>query len=605
MRRWCESAAFIWVLAQALTITVLFSGGIRASVFLFLVLTVIGIVASNRGLGIIVHVASLVVAAYLMYVIEVFVGAARIATLPVLVCLFVGYAGVLLILRGCSFSKSRLVDCELPALVTAFCLTVRWPQKTALDFLGLLKFEDNAAWVGVATQMFRADADPVFSGPAISLLRTFMAPVAVTHFGETGNPQLSNSYVIVGLTFKILMFVAATVGGVAISRLAPTSSRVARSLLAVSGSAISYVLMGLPLSTGHLTFIGALAFLWSYLCVSDETGDSKVGHRFLQVATVAGFVGIWWPLLPVGVLWLALQTSLSSSVRQFSGLVLKRYRWLIVTVGIGAVLGVITVGLRMTDLLPLGFKEFFQVKGGLQPLPPNLLPFGFAGVVALAVWRFSQSRVENWVMLVISLGLYAFGLVLISQFVGPDYGLNYSPAKLLLLTAIFLSPFMFLVPAFILRSQNHLTAVGLFLCLAMAQGAYVVGWSLNSPRVTPAPRWGKTLLDTADEGNTVVFCQTSVPERRFEAYECSRHASALFDMSLEVGEAWRHLVLFPEAPSPESEARVKTLVDGLSDQINHRKKVVLLSLDEEFKIDAGDQWWIDRLPQWSRTALQS
>lgn len=589
-----------WTSVQALTISLLFGAGTTATILVFLVMTLVGLIGSRGGVGVVLHAIFLVIAAILMYAVELVSGPQQLTTGWIVVCLVAGLLLALWLSRACSFAIPRLADTEIPAIITAFCLSIRWPQRTASDFLGLLKFEDNAAWVGMVSEMFRSDANPVFSGPAVSMLRSVMAPTALMRFGTINDQVPGDAYLVAGLTFRMMVFLAAVLAGVAIGRLIPSNARSIRIIVSVGSTGMAYVLMGLPLSTGHLTFIGALIFLWALISLTRD--DVRVGT--IRVILLAGVVAMWWPLAPLGVALLLLWSMQTDAASKFlSRSRANRYRSLAPLLVICVVVAVV-FSLAVVNTLPLGFREFFQVKGGLQPLPPNLLPFGLGGAVVLVLWRSTSRVVESWASTVGSLVLYAFALIVIAQFVGPDYSINYSPAKLLLLTAIFLAPFMFCIGPYLFRKEGGLVPIAMIACVILVQGSFVVGWSLNSPRASTPPRWGKSLLEIANRGDAAVFCSTAVPERRLEAYECSRHASALVDIDLESGNAWRHLVLFPEPESPASSERVNLIVNAFTTLKAQRQRVVVLSLDERFTIAESDKWWFERLPRFKRELIQ-
>lgn len=260
------------------------------------------------------------------------------------------------------------------------------------------------------------------------------------------------------------------------------------------------------------------------------------------------------------------------------------------------IIGVLVAMLTL-DLLPLSVRGFFEVKGGLQPLPSNLVPLGLFGAALLVAWGGHHRMGEGWVVILLTVVLYAFGLVISARFVGPDYAVNYSPAKLLLLVPVLLSPIMLSLPAFLLRERNGWSAAGLVLALALSQGWLVSSWSLNSPRAVAPPAWGQALLNTVDVDQATVLCLTAVPERRMEAYECSRHATALTNFDFNSGAAWRHMLLFPGAPSAEGEERVAIIRNGIAEEISRGGEVVFLSIDPEFLTAPEDVWWMADLPR--------
>lgn len=274
-----QRASWIVTVGWYVLLSLLVVSELRASAVLSIVLLVllslVGLFAARRGVGLVAHLAAVVIAAAGMYLIELVMGPAQLSSLAVALCFTGGYAGSLVLIRGVAWSHQLLIDAELPALVTSFLLVAGWPQRIPLDFLGLLKNEDNAAWIGIAAQFVSRDPDPIVKGFGAVAFRPVMAgvagvqPVAGESFG------LSNSYVVTGVTFQLIIFLSASMAGSTLARLLPSAQRSIRIVLSAGGATISYVLIGLPLSTGHLTFIGVLVSLWASLSV--PTGGRRQG----------------------------------------------------------------------------------------------------------------------------------------------------------------------------------------------------------------------------------------------------------------------------------------------------------------------------------------
>jgi hypothetical protein len=308
---------------------------------------------------------------------------------------------------------------------------------------------------------------------------------------------------------------------------------------------------------------------------------------------------MWWPLIPVALAIPLAHEAQAPWARQIAGKVWTSSKARLVGVGAGLVVLAALGGKILVDFLPLGFRDFFQVKGGLQPLPPNLLLLGLIGIVLLFIWRESGSIRESWFLMMAVAASYTCLLALSSQFIGPDYAMNYSPSKLLLLFAILSAPFVVSLPLYLLRQYGGLAVMGVAACLVVAQGWSVSSWTLNSPRAVAPPVWGNSVLSVVDSDEATVLCYSPAAERRLEAYECTRHATSLTNFDPAASAAWRHMMLFPGPTNPENDARVALIKEGVSRAISQNRPVVLLALSPELPMSEADSWWLSTI-QFSR-----
>ena len=592
----------MWSVALAVAVMLVLDTDTSVGVMLFFVVFSFGSWFANRGAGIVWIPLGIVASSVIVHFFDLIIGPEHLTVTLAFVILILGNLAIMPLRERISSPRRFLSECDLPALATAVLLTVRWPQTKSIDYLGLLTFEDNAAWVGMGSELLRSDPEPSYTGPAVSLLRSAMSMVRLTHSGGRGSTLPGDSYVLVGLTYLFFIFLAATVAGSAIARLIPNASKAVRIVLSIGGSAFTYVMLDLPLSTGHLTFIGSLMFVWALFCLPQGLDATRGTVALPMTILLIGAASIWWPIAPAGVSLLILTAASRPRFRRIwrrwpiavSSRMRPAFRLGVVLLATLAMTLVIVSAIRF---LPMSFRDFMNAKGGLQPLPQNLLLLGSAGILTLFIWRMNDRVEEGWIAVIVVLATYALGLSLVAQFVGPDYAINYAPAKLLLFFGIVLAPFMFITPAYLLRNQSEhawalLTAVAL-----VVQGSFISNWSLNSPRLTPPPTWGTALLDAANHGNSIVVCLTSVEERRIDAYVCSRHAASLSEIDPDAAAAWRHLVLFPESESAAGQQRVDVIAAELKQQVRRRVEFVILSIDEEFRVADVDEWWFSQLPQ--------
>ena len=594
---WPAVATFAVV--QALTVGLLLRAGAGTTSIVVALSTIFFAYTARRGVGLIALAAAVVVASGGVYGTEKLLGPESLSKWVLVLFLVVGCAVTAALVRNVTFDHTRLFDSELPAIVTAFVLVVRWPQRSPLEFLGLLKFEDNASWLGWASQFLGSKSTPIGTGFGGAVLESVLAAVSLSRSGMTGSGQLSDAYVVVGLTYQLLIFTAAAFAGIAIARLLPNSSGPKRALVAVGGTALAYVLLGLPLSVGHMTFIGALVFLWAFMTLPQDPSTRSISSSVLGGLVLVGAAGMWWPLIPV-----ALAVPLAHEVqapwaRRLASRVWSSGKAILVGVGVGAAVVVVVAGKAIVDFLPLGFRDFFQVKGGLQPLPPNLLLLGLIGIALLFVWRETGTSRESWFLLMSAAASYTCLLALSAQFIGPDYAMNYSPSKLLLLFAILSAPFVLSLPLYLLRQHGGLAVIGVAACLVVAQGWSISSWSLNSPRVVAPPAWGSAVLSAVDADEATVLCYSPAAERRLEAYECTRHASSLTNFDPAASAAWRHMMLFPGPTNPDNDARIALIKDGVANETSKNRSVVLLLLSPELPMSEADSWWLSTI-QFSR-----
>lgn len=585
-------AVAIFAVVQAATLGLLLHAGAATTLIVVALSTIFFAYTARRGVGLIALAAAAVIASGGVYGTEKLFGPESLSKWVLILFLVAGCAVTAALVRHVKFDHIRLFDSELPAIVTAFALVVRWPQRSPLEFLGLLKFEDNASWLGWASQFLGSKSTPIGTGFGGAVLESVLAAVSLSRSGMTGSGQLSDAYVVVGLTYQLLIFTAAAFAGIAIARLLPNSSSPKRTLAAVGGTALAYVLLGLPLSVGHMTFIGALVFLWAFMTLPQDPSTRSVSTSVLGGLVLVGAAGMWWPLIPV-----ALAVPLAHEVqapwaKRLADRVWSSGKVILVGVGVGVVVVAAVAGKAIVDFLPLGFRDFFQVKGGLQPLPPNLLLLGLIGIVLLFIWRESRPSPEPWFLVMAAAASYTCLLALASQFVGPDYAMNYSPSKLLLLFAILSAPFVLALPLYLVRHRGGLAVIGVAACLMVAQGWSVSSWSLNSPRDVPPPAWGSAVLAAVDADEATVLCYSPAAERRLEAYECTRHATSLTNFDPAASAAWRHMMLFPGPTNPENDSRIALIKEGVAREMSENRSVVLLLLSPELPMSEADSWWL-------------
>jgi hypothetical protein len=593
-------AIFLWLMPQV----ILLRWVLTANPWMFLagvgLLFVVAFHVGKSASGIVVFPLAFVLTSIFTLVIEVLLGPEKVSPSLVGGSFVAALFASLILCSRVRFPTQRILDCEVPALFTSLVLVARWPQRSPVEFLGLLKFEDNAAWVGMASQYVAPTVEPHSFGFAAVGLRPVIGLVTFLQSEFVNELRISESYVLVGKTYQLLIFLAAAFAGCMIARLVPDARRHVRAMLSSAGCALAYVFLGLPLSTGHLTFIGALLFLWALISLPQERSNATSASFRLRLLLLMGAVGMWWPVGPLLPL-IALPHFTRPLLQRMSNRRKMRAIGILPYIGLFLIfLAAIGGTIAVIRAMPMNPREFFTVKGGVQPLPQFLLPLGLLGWVALFQWRNLGAKIETWFTDLSILIGYSLLLVMTAQFVGPDYAINYSPAKLLLLVAILLCPLMLALPAYVLRQNESSMSTVAIALMIVSQGWFIGSWSVNNPRMVDPPSWARSMLRIVDTGETTVLCQTAVAEQRLSAYECSRHASALTNLRYEASADWGQMILYPGPQSVEREHRVKSIQETLSMQGGSGRRVILLSIDSSINIAEEDLWWMADLP-WTST----
>jgi hypothetical protein len=406
-------------------------------------------------------------------------------------------------------------------------------------------------------------------------------------------------YEVTVATYGFLQFVAlASVGFFIIGILKTTKSGLfLQATACLAAMFMMYVALQLPRSTGHLTFVGAIAFMNSILLVSTVQFTHKKYFMSAIVLISAGVVGMWWPYLLVVATTLLIMilrspwTELANSVRNF----IQKPRAIATGLLLFLVVLVAMLPLLLNGFASMSILEFLRVNGGVQPVPGYLNLFGIIalGVYVLRLKNNEQAKVSS--VFGLALGLLLIVMHFASYFVGPTFTPNYSYKKTLLLFAISMIPLIVVVVAQQLTKFTPLEAAGVFAIVIFGIGTVTTGWDLNNPRDISAPLWAQQLLDMSPKyPQAKILCTTSNPGSNFDAYLCSRQSAAVQNLDLELSGSWGHLQLFPSPTDPSSQ--LKIVQKSLTDSINENKKVVVLSLEDDFQIADEDSWWMNQLP---------
>ena len=507
--------------------------------------------------------------------------------------------------------RTRLV--EFSTLFISFLLIQRWPMRSATDYLSFLSYEDNAAWTQTAAGFregnFRSGLGGFVLDPLMGTLHGLLK------FGSQNSAaRPSTAFIITGTTFAVIEFFAILCAGLIVIRLSKLNKQTSYLPLALAplSAALAYSALQIPQSTGHLTFIGALLFIWSLGLVGitpliHHSRESK--KVFLTCSLLLlGMTGMWWPLILILPVALFLSLQLMTPTRDIKNLFFKqtRNRGKFLLIEVAALALAIPISLPIIrTLTSMSIRDFFLVKGGLHLASSSLLVASSLSLLVLMILLestespqyFPNNSSHIFTSTIALTGLLAAVLYLVSLFIGPEFSQNYSVQKVVSLFALAGAPiFMVAVNSGaerIGRPNISLVAIP----LAFFLGTLTIGWNLNSPRVLTQPTWGANLVRVADENpGAVILCSTSDPARNPEAYLCSRHAAALQPKAGTLSAEWRHVQLFPTRSLIADDFRIQKMKYDISQLISENYKVIILSLEENFNIAEEDSWWMNQLP---------
>ncbi len=528
-----------------------------------------------------------------------------------------------LALRELSSSVSiRTRITELATLGISFLLIDRWPMRSASDYLSFVSYEDNAAWTQTAAGFREGNYKSGLGGFVLDpLMGTLHGLLKFSSQNSAAKP--STAFIITGTTFAFIEFLAILCAGLIIVRLSKRAEQTSylALVLAPLSAALAYSALQIPQSTGHLTFIGALLFIWSLGLMGTaplmhHSRDSK--KIFLTSSLLLlGMTGMWWPLILILPVSLFLSLQLTSPTQNIAKNLFQRNksRGKILLVVVAALIVAIPISIPIVKTLTsMSVRDFFLVKGGLHLASSSLLVASSLGLLVLMILletkespqRFPNNSSHLFTSTIALTGILAAVLYAVSIFVGPDYSQNYSVQKVMLLFALAG------IPVLIVAVNSAAERIGrpnislLAIPLAFFLGTLTIGWNLNSPRVLTSPTWGANVIRVADENpGAVIFCSTSDPARNQEAYLCTRHASALQPKVGTLSAEWRHVQLFPTRTLIADDFRILRMKSDILQLISQNYKVIILSLEENFNIAEEDSWWMNQLPLSDLTKIGS
>lgn len=494
---------------------------------------------------------------------------------------------------------------------SVLALFLRWPLKSPSSYFSFLSYEDNAGWISTASSFLPHEIGGYSDGAGGFVLDPL---IAVVHLLTSGFSELrlvpSLAYQVVGITYALVellgvLCVGYATLGYALKRL-PREGIFTSIGLSLASAGLAYVALQIPRSTGHLTFIGAMTFIWSLGCIEPTMGEncepSHRGKLLLGGVLTLGFVGMWWPLALVALMMIPARTITHRAIYFLRSAVSVR-RSIVLICG----LSLVTVSLYKpvsTGFRSMPLREFFAVKGGVQPPPSysvlvSLLVFVALWFTSSAKSHTGSTRNDEGIQLkVVSLiGALTACVYLASYFIGPEYSQNYTVQKVHLLFVLSVVPLAGIAIVGICSRVGLPRSTFVPLVVVFIIGQQSIGWNLNDPRSVSPPAWADQLLEAVDTyPNSVVLCTTSDPQRNMDAYLCSRHASAVQSEENQLGKNWRHLQVFPQNVTPEDSARVVELQGEIAQRLSAGVKVLLFSLEPTFAIAQEDSWWMNQLP---------
>ena len=501
---------------------------------------------------------------------------------------------------------------ELATLGISIILIHRWPMRSATDYLSFISYEDNAAWTQTAAGFREGNYKSGLGGFVLDPLMGTLH--GLLKFGSQNSAaRPGTAFIVTGTTFAVVEFLAILCAGLIVVRLSKLKKKNSLILiLSPLSAALAYSALQIPQSTGHLTFIGALLFIWSLGLVGitpliHHSRESK--KVFLTCSLLLlGMTGMWWPLILILPVALFLSLQLMSPTRDIKNLFFKQTRdkGKLLLIEVAALALAIPISLPIIrTLTSMSVRDFFLVKGGLHLASSSLLVASSLSLLILMILLestespqyFPNNSSHIFTSTIALTGLLAAVLYAVSLFVGPEFSQNYSVQKVVLLFALAGAPI------FIVTVNSGAERIGrpnislVAIPLAFFLGTLTIGWNLNSPRVLTQPTWGANLVRVADENpGAVILCSTSDPARNPEAYLCSRHAAALQPIAGTLSAEWRHVQLFPTRSLIADDFRIQKMNYDISQLISENYKVIILSLEENFNIAEEDSWWMNQLP---------
>jgi hypothetical protein len=486
-------------------------------------------------------------------------------------------------------------------IVISGFLVTRWPLDTKLQQLSFLAYEDNAAWILTASKFSMNHSEGYVRGLGGYVLDPLMYLLYILNGSIEGTKSSLSAYTTVTNSYAVLEFLAISTAGLWVFiRLSKNYvSQIAAVIAALGCLGMSYAALQLPRSTGHLTFIGAICFVWLLLLSSNLNYSSASLHSLIATGLVIGIVGMWWPFLAVVLVAALLYVLLNYKKVKLSVKTRDIGRSkIILACALFGVLGFLFLPIALESFTALSIREFLTTSGGVQNVPGNSLLVGVLGIATVSLLSPKNSAFDNALVPVISLGIFVVLLYFASAFTGPDFVPKYTYLKTLLLFTIAMIPITALAIAdFVGRFDGpKLGQAVLVALLIFAIGNTTTGWDINNPRQFTAPRWGSALQRQSEKNpKAYILCSTSNPLENLEAYICSRHAAALQNNEDDISGDWRFLQLYPSLESPESRERAKRLQGNVNKMLDRNEEVFILSFEAGLTIAEEDKWWMSSL----------
>ncbi len=487
-------------------------------------------------------------------------------------------------------------------LLISGMLIARWHLDTKLQQLAFLSYEDNAAWVSTASQFSVNHSKGYVPGYGGYVLDPLMYLVYILQKNIEGTTSPLLAYTTVTTSYALLEFIAISAAGLWVFTSASKgkSLRLSASIAALGCVGISYVALQLPRSTGHLTFIGAVCFIWLLLLSSKLLFRSIPMQIVVAVALTIGIVGMWWPYLAVVALLILFYIYMNlESIRQIvlaRSILTRKYLALFPLMILS---GFILFPIVRDSFTSLSIREFLTISGGVQGLPGNLLLFAVLGLAIYSCLIQDDVRAQSSILPMFSLGTLVVILYFSSVFTGPEFIPKYTAQKTLLLFAIVTIPIIVFVVADLVGRCHGTKATTWVLTglLLFGIGNTTTGWSgISSSVQLPVPSWAPVMQTQSERTpNAYLLCTTSNPAMNLESYICSRHAAALQSKEDDISGDWRFLQLYPGREVPGNVERVQRLQSAITKRLELNEDFYLLSFDGALLIADEDKWWMSSL----------
>ena len=495
---------------------------------------------------------------------------------------------------------------ETILLLAISLLFLRWPLSSIGKFIGFLKYEDNAAWLRAAAGYLKINdgnirpLNTAAGGHVLDYLIGFIH--AITALGDSSRNTdpvtafitVANTYMTIGILSCLFI---ALISWQILKKLASRDLGIIGMLCVVIVAYPGFVRPSFEAGTLSLsaTVMSIWAAMFLVLLITTEQRTAGLYHILLFFLFV-GIGGMWWPAVPISVAsGLLLVVDYFYAKRNSNRLV-----FLVIPLLLFCLLPLIKLWKHFFTIL--SFRSFFTAQGGVLAYPEIAMALIMLSVGVIAAGLWTKNNEQAWPQsflpssVLVFLAIYAWGLYIVSLFVGPLFSPNYSVKKLLLLLFLVGAPLVLPVALSFIIKHSPAPAALISPLLALSIGLNGYGINLNSPRTITEPMWTKGLISVARKyPGAIIVCSSSRDDGYYqgEAYMCSRHAGSLMQTDGLFGLAWRNHIVTPGA---ENYALSMSEIYEETKRNAPNQQIIVLSLEPQLSTTEPNSSWMMQLP---------